>query len=74
MLLLLSARMCGLPRCLVAKQLREKGAIQNGKEQPLEIVSILTAIVNGLIARIREESGENFDFLEQEKEQEREED
>jgi hypothetical protein len=29
-------------------------------------VSMLTALVGGLMARIREELGENFDFLEKE--------
>ena len=55
---------------LVAKQLLEKEAIQNGKEQLLEIVSMLTALVNSLMTRIREEPGDYVDFLEQEKEQE----
>jgi len=49
--------------------LLEKEAIQNGKEQLLEIVSMLTALVSSLMARIREELGENFDFLEKEYEQ-----
>lgn len=40
------------------------------KQQLLEIVSMLTALVSSLMARIREELGENFDFLEQEKEPE----
>ena len=39
------------------------------RQQLLEIVSMLTALVSSLMARIREELGENFDFLEKEREQ-----
>ena len=51
---------------LVAKGLLQEEAVQTGKQQLLEIVSMLTALVNSLMARVREEPGENFDFLEQE--------
>jgi four helix bundle protein len=43
---------------LVAKGLVDTQAIQNGKEQLLEIVSMLTALVSSLMARVQEEAGD----------------
>ncbi len=57
---------------LVAKRLLGKEAVQNGKEQLLEIVSMLTGLVNSLMTRIREEPEDYFGLSEQEQEQERE--
>jgi len=56
----------------VAKRLLGKEAIQNGKEQLLEIVSMLTGLVNSLMTRIREEPEDYFGVSEQEQEKEQE--
>lgn len=56
----------------MAKRLLGKEAIQNGKEQLLEIVSMLTGLVNSLMTRIREEPEDYFGVSEQEQEKEQE--
>jgi four helix bundle protein len=52
---------------LVAKKLVEEDRIRPGKEQLLEIVSMLIGLTNSLMARIREDAP---GFAEQEQEQE----
>jgi four helix bundle protein len=51
---------------LVAKRLTDIGRISSGKQQLLEIVSMLMGLINSLKARFGEESGEYLSFQEQE--------
>jgi len=51
---------------LVAKRLAEVTKITSGKQQLLEIVSMLMGLIHSLTARVGEESGEYFSFGEQE--------
>jgi four helix bundle protein len=56
---------------LVAKRLIEADTIRLGKEQLLEVVSMLVGLINSLSARIQEDAP-NYATLEQEQEQEQE--
>ena len=51
---------------LVAKGLLKEEAVQTGKQQLLEIVSMLIGLINSLMTRLREEPGDYIDFSEQE--------
>jgi len=51
---------------LVAKRLLKQDAVESGKSQLLEIVSMLSGLVTSLMARIREEPGDYSCFSEQE--------
>lgn len=53
---------------LVAKKLLEKNAVEAGKDQLLEIVSMLMGLINSLTARIAEEPSAHFFSEEQERE------
>jgi four helix bundle protein len=53
---------------LVAKRLTDIERITSGKQQLLEIVSMLMGLINSLKARVGEESGEYLPFQEQEQE------
>jgi len=57
---------------LVAKQLTDVARIASGKQQLVEIVSMLIGLINSLRTRIDEESGEYLSFGEEEQEQEQE--
>ncbi|HZA38682.1 MAG TPA: four helix bundle protein, partial [Candidatus Baltobacteraceae bacterium] len=53
---------------LVAKQLSNEAVITPGKEQLLEIVSMLIGLINSLTSRIGEEQGTYLASVEQEEE------
>jgi four helix bundle protein len=53
---------------LVAKGLVDIADITSGKQQLLEIVSMLMGLIKSLTARVSEESGEYLSFREQEQE------
>jgi four helix bundle protein len=53
---------------LVAKRLTETEAIADGKQQLLQIVSMLMGLINSLNSRVGEESGEYLFIGEQEQE------
>jgi len=55
---------------LVAKRLIDIASITSGKQQLVEIVSMLMGLINSLTARVAEEPGEYLPLEEQEQEQE----
>ena len=57
---------------LVAKRLIDIASITSGKQQLVEIVSMLMGLINSLTARVAEEPGEYLPLEEQEQEQEQE--
>ena len=55
---------------LVAKRLIDIASVTSGKQQLVEIVSMLMGLINSLTARVAEEPGEYLPLEEQEQEQE----
>ena len=58
--------MRGLLGCSCCQGLLKEEAVQTGKQQLLEIVSMLISLITSLMTRLREEPGDYIDFSEQE--------